>query len=111
MIGGVFQDLSYMGSLMRVVIGDYNVICENVIINCGFEKEKGIMFIGSYCLFMVGSYVVYDCIIGSYVVIVNGSMLGGHVYIYDYVMLFGFIGVYYFLIIGCYGFVGGMSCV
>ena len=108
-IGGAPQDLSYMGSPTRVVIGDHNVIRENVTINRGSEKEKGITFIGSHCLFMAGSHVAHDCTIGSYVVIANGSMLGGHVHIHDYATLSGLIGVHHFSTIGRYGFVGGMS--
>lgn len=73
------------------------------------EKEDGVMVIGSNCFIMVCGYVVYDCKFGDYIIIVNGIMFGGYVYVYDYVIIFGVVVVYYFIFIGSYSFVGGFS--
>lgn len=58
--------------------------------------EGGIkkIFIGDKNLFMVYVYVVYDCVIGSYCILVNGVILVGYIEIGDYVNIGGFIVIY-----------------
>lgn len=43
------------------MIGVCNCICEYVMINFGIVGGGGIICIGDDGLFLVGSYVVYDC--------------------------------------------------
>ena len=40
--------------------------------------------IGDNCLFMVGSHVAHDCIVGDNVVLTNNVALGGHVIIEEF---------------------------
>jgi UDP-N-acetylglucosamine acyltransferase len=110
-IGGAPQDLSYQESDTEVLIGDRNVIRENVTINRGSEKEEGVTRIGNQCYLMTNSHVAHDCYLGDCVAIANSSTLGGHVHIQDHATLSGLIGVHHFVTIGRYSFVGGMSAV
>jgi len=110
-IGGAPQDLSYQESDTEVLIGDGNVIRENVTINRGSEKEEGVTRIGNQCYLMTNSHVAHDCYLGDCVAIANNSTLGGHVHIQDHATLSGLIGVHHFVTIGRYSFVGGMSAV
>ena len=110
-IGGAPQDLNYAGSDTRLIIGDHNVIRENVTINRGSEKELGVTTLGDRCFLMAGTHVAHDCCIGSHVVMANGTMLGGHVHIQDHATLSGDVAVHHFATIGRYCFVGGKSSV
>ena len=95
-LGGAPQDLSYQGSPTKLIIGDRNVIRENVTINRGSEKESGVTVVGNHCFLMAGCHVAHDCFIGDHVVIANDTMLGGHVHIRDHATLSGLIGVHHF---------------
>lgn len=108
-IGSEPQDVSYRASATRVVIGDRNVIRENVTINRGSEKEDGVTRVGSDCYLMIGSHVAHDCSVGDRVIIGNNTMLGGHVHVADDASLSGGIGVHHFVSIGSYSFVGGVA--
>ena len=108
-IGGEPQDLSYRGSPTQVLIGDHNVLRESVTVNRGSEKEEGLTTVGSHCFLMACCHVAHDCRVGDYVVIANGTLLGGHVRVHDHATLSGAIGVHHFTTIGAYSFVSGLS--
>jgi UDP-N-acetylglucosamine acyltransferase len=108
-IGGDPQDLSYRGSDTQVIIGDDNLIRECVTINRGTEKEDGITQVGSHNFFMACSHIAHDCKVGSFVVIANGTMLGGHVHVHDHASLSGAVAVHHYASIGSYSFVSGIS--
>ena len=108
-IGGDPQDLSYRGSDTQVIIGDDNLIRECVTINRGTEKEDGITQVGSHNFFMACSHVAHDCKVGNFVVIANGTMLGGHVHVHDHASLSGAVAVHHYASIGSYSFVSGIS--
>src|SRR3989304_5738876 len=76
-IGGEPQDISYSGGDTKVVIGDHNIIRECVTINRGTEKEEGITSIGDHNFLMACSHVAHDCRLGNYVILTNGTLLGG----------------------------------
>jgi UDP-N-acetylglucosamine acyltransferase len=99
-IGAEPQDVSYRGSETRVVIGDHNIFREGVTINRATEKEDGTTRIGSYNFLMACSHVAHDCKLGDYIIMANGTLLGGHVHIYDHATLSGGIGVHHFTTIG-----------
>lgn len=105
-IGGELQDKKYMGECIELVIGDDNVICEFVIINCGIVGGGGIIMVGNDNWMLVYIYVVYDCYVGDYCVFFNNIMLVGYVIVGDYVIISGFVGVYQFCWIGVYVFLG-----
>jgi UDP-N-acetylglucosamine acyltransferase len=108
-IGGEPQDVSYAGSDTQVVIGDGNVIREGVTINRGSEKEDGITRIGDKNFLMACCHIAHDCKLGNYIIMANGSLLGGHVHVEDYASISGAVGVHHYTTIGSYSFVGGLS--
>ena len=108
-LGGAPQDLSYRGTLTKVVIGDRNVIRECVTVNRASEKEDGYTRVGSDCYFMGNVHIAHDCRIGDRVIIGHGSMLGGHVHVDHHATLSGSVAVTHYGAIGCYTFVGAAS--
>lgn len=77
-----------------MIVGEDNFICEFCMINFGIEGGIKKIFIGDKNLFMVYVYVVYDCVIGSYCILVNGVILVGYIEIGDYVNIGGFSVIY-----------------
>ena len=108
-IGGEPQDISYSGSDTKVIVGDRNVIRENVTINRASEKEEGLTEVGSDCFFMACSHVAHDCVIGDSVVLGQGSMLGGHVHVHHHAIISGCVAVVHYVSVGSYIFLGGSS--
>lgn len=84
----------YKGEEVWFIIGKNNVICEYVIMYFGMIVDKLEICVGDDGLFMVGSYVVYDCIVGDNVIFVNNVILGGYVLVGDYVMIGGLVVIY-----------------
>ncbi len=62
-------------------------------------------------LFMAGSHVGHDCVIGSHCVFANYATLGGHVELGDWVHLGGFAGVHQFCKIGAHAFIANNTAV
>jgi len=108
-IGHPPQDLKYSGEPSRLVMGRNTVIREHVTMNPGTEGGGMLTQIGDSCLFMVGSHVAHDCMIGNNVILVNGATLGGHVAVEDWVILGGLSAVHQFVRIGKHAMIGGMS--
>ncbi len=108
-IGCEPQDLSYKGADTQVIVGDGNLIRENVTINRASEKEEGITRLGSGCFIMASCHIAHDCKIGDSVVMANNVLLGGHVHIHSNVTLAGGVGVHHFGSVGRFCFVGAMS--
>ena len=108
-LGHAPQDLKYRGEPSRLEIGTDCVIRESVTMNTGTEGGGMLTRVGDRCLFMVGSHVAHDCLIGSNVILVNNATLGGHVRIADHVIVGGLAAVHQWVRIGEHGFVGGMS--
>jgi len=108
-IGSPPQDMKYKGEPSRLVIGCNNIIRENVTMNPGTEGGGMLTEIGNNCLFMVGSHVAHDCIIGDHVVLVNNATLGGHVTLDEWVIIGGLSAVHQFARVGRHAMVGGMT--
>lgn len=108
-IGGEPQDISYRGTATQTLVGDRNVIRENVTINRASEKEQGITQLGSDCYLMACAHIGHDCMVGDRVIIGQGSMLGGHSHVHSYATLSGCVAVTHFASIGSYCFIGGCS--
>lgn len=108
-IGGEPQDLSYKGSDTKVIIGDRNIIRENVTINRASEKEDGVTRVGSDGFFMGCCHIAHDCIISDNVIIGQGSMLGGHVHVHHHAIISGCVAVVHYVSVGSYVFIGGSS--
>jgi UDP-N-acetylglucosamine acyltransferase len=82
-IGSAPQDLSFQAQTRsRIEIGNANVIREHCTIHRG-ASEGSATVLGDGNFLMVGAHVGHDCSIGNGVVIVNDSLLAGHVRIDD----------------------------
>jgi len=93
-----------------VVLGQGVVLeSEHVTMNPGTEGGGGMTRVGNRCLFMVGTHVAHDCMIGSNVIMVNNSVLGGHVEVGDFAVLGGLSAVHQFVRVGAHAMVGGMT--
>jgi UDP-N-acetylglucosamine acyltransferase len=110
-IGAAPQDLKYKGEPTRLEIGNRNVFRENCTINRGTTKDQLVTRIGDDNLFMCGSHVGHDSIIGSRCVFANYATLGGHVEVGDWVHLGGFAGVHQFCKIGAHAFIANNTAV
>lgn len=108
-LGHAPQDLKYRGEPSRLEIGADCTIRESVTMNTGTEGGNLLTRVGDRCLFMVGSHVAHDCLIGNNVILVNNATLGGHVRLADHVIIGGLAAVHQWVRIGEHGFVGGMS--
>lgn len=108
-IGAVSQDLWHPEEESWVVMGDDNVVRENVTINRGTSKEYLCTSIGSGNNIMAGCHVAHDCVLGNQVVLANNVLLGGHVRIRDNASIGGGAGVHHFVTIGRRAFVGGLT--
>jgi UDP-N-acetylglucosamine acyltransferase len=108
-MGGAPQDHKYGSVESRIEIGDDNVFREFVSLNRGTPKEESVTRIGSHGLFMAGSHVGHDCVVGDNCTLVNCVLLAGHVHVGDNVVLSGFVGVHQFTTVGRCSFVAGAS--
>mgnify|MGYP001026557799 FL=1 len=68
-IGEIPQDLKFNGEKTSLKIGKRNQIRESVTINLGTAGGSGETLVGDNCLFMAGSHVAHDAIIGNNVII------------------------------------------
>lgn len=103
------QDLKYHGEASRLVIGKNNRIREHVTMNPGTEGGGMLTQVGDNCLFMVGSHVAHDCLIGNHVILANNATLAGHVVVGDFAIIGGLSAVHQFVRIGTHAMIGGMS--
>ena len=93
-VGGSPQIAGNGGQPGRLIIGEDNVIREQVTINAGSEKGGGCTRIGDHNLLMIGSHVGHDCQIGSHCIVANMVGLAGHVEIQDHAVLGAYTGVH-----------------
>lgn len=87
-IGAEPQDLSWSGSPSRVVLGEGNVIREQVTIHRGAKPESETR-IGNGNYLMVGCHVGHNCIVGDRAILVNHVLLAGYVEVGDRAFLGG----------------------
>ncbi|MDR3608105.1 MAG: acyl-ACP--UDP-N-acetylglucosamine O-acyltransferase [Oligoflexia bacterium] len=108
-LGAVPQDLKYKGEPTELIIGNHNTIREGVTMNLGTVQGGGVTSVRDHCLIMGYTHLGHDCILGSHVIISNGSGLAGHVKIEDHVQIGGMCGISQFVHIGAYVYIGGQS--
>lgn len=99
------QDWSYKGEHKRFIMGDNNVIRENVTLHRGAHTDFTSM--GSNCMLMANSHVGHDGRIGDHVILVNCASPAGHVEIDDHATISGLVGIHQFTRIGRYAMVSG----
>lgn len=93
-----------------LAIGDDNVFREHVTAHRGTRKDRGITRIGSGCLFMAGSHVAHDCLVGDHVTLANATLLGGHVELGERVTTGGHVALQPFVRVGRLAFLAGGAC-
>ena len=108
-LGGAPQHLAHKGEPTRLVIGERNIIREHVTMHAGTALGRGVTTVGADGLFMVGSHVAHDCIVGDHVVFANNATLGGHVQVSDYVFMGGLSAAHQWTRIGRHAFIGGLA--
>jgi carbonic anhydrase/acetyltransferase-like protein (isoleucine patch superfamily) len=108
-IGSAPQDLKYNEEPSQLIIGKNNTIREHVTMNPGTAGGGLRTVIGNNCLFMVGTHVAHDCVIGDHVIMANNATLGGHVRVGDRVVIGGLAAVHQFIRIGSFAVIGGTS--
>jgi len=112
-IGGAPQHLGYKGELTDVEIGDGNTFREHTTVHrampLGVGPGTGVTRIGSNNLFMAGSHVAHDCVVGNFGIYANCALLGGHVETGDRVLLSGNSAVHQFCRVGRLALLSGSS--
>lgn len=107
-VGGIPQDLKFVGEDTTLEIGDNNLIRENVTLNRG-TASKGKTVIGSNNLFMENCHIGHDSVVGSGCIIGNSTKIAGEVVIADYAILSACVLVHQFSNIGSYVMIQGGS--
>jgi UDP-N-acetylglucosamine acyltransferase len=105
-IGDEPQDLSYSGKETYLRIGGRNTFREYVTVHRG-AKEGSETIIGNDCYFMAFVHIGHNCTIGDNVIIVNNSLLAGHVVIEDRVFISASCFLHQFVRIGKLAMMGG----
>ena len=108
-IGSEPQDLKFGNEKSFLIIGNKNIFRENVTANPGTQGGGLNTIIKNNCLFMVGSHIAHDCMIGSNVILANNATLAGHVEIDNNAIIGGNSAIHQFVKIGKNAMVGGMS--
>lgn len=110
-LGGPPQHLAHKGEKTRLQIGVDNIIREHVTMHTGTVGGRGVTVVGDGGLYMVGSHVAHDCIVGNKVTLAKGATLGGHVEVADFVFMGGLAAAHQFGRIGRHAFIGGLAAV
>ena len=107
-VGGIPQDLKFVGEDTTLEIGDNNTIRENATLNRG-TASKGKTVVGNNNLFMENSHIGHDSVIGNNCIIGNSSKIAGEVVIDDFAILSACVLVHQFSNIGSYVMIQGGS--
>lgn len=105
-IGEATPDLKYRNEPTRLVIGDNNIIRENVTIHRGTVQDRSETTIGNDNLLMAYVHIGHDSILGDHIILVNNTALAGHCQIGDWAILSGFTLVHQFCTMGAHSFSG-----
>ena len=110
-VGEECQDKKYAGEPTKLIMGDNNIIRENVTIHRGTIQDNSETRIGSNNLFMNYVHIAHDCVVGNNVILANNASIAGHVHVGDHVILGGMTGVHQFVKIGDHAFTAGASLI
>ncbi|MBP6065602.1 acyl-ACP--UDP-N-acetylglucosamine O-acyltransferase [Bacteroides sp.] len=98
-IGAIPQDLKFKGEESFAIIGDNNLIRENVTINRG-TAAKGKTVIGNNNLLMEGVHVAHDAIVGNGCIIGNSTKMAGEIIIDDHAIISAAVLMHQFCKVG-----------
>lgn len=105
-IGEATPDLKYRDEPTYLVIGDNNIIRENVTIHRGTVQDRSETTIGNNNLIMAYVHIGHDSVIDNHTILVNNTALAGHVKVGDWAILSGYTLVHQFCKIGAHSFSG-----
>lgn len=105
-LGAAPQDKKYRQEPTRLIIGDDNMIRENVTLNRGTIQDRGETVIGDRNWIMAGVHIAHDCVVGNDTIFANAAALAGHVIVEDFSILGGYTLVHQFCRIGAHSFCG-----
>ena len=105
-VGEATPDLKYHDEPTELVIGNDNIIRENVTIHRGTVQDRGITQLGDHNLIMAYVHVGHDSIVGNNTILVKNTALAGHVVVGDWAILSGYTLVHQFCKIGAHSFSG-----
>jgi UDP-N-acetylglucosamine acyltransferase len=108
-IGCPPQDITYKDEDTQVIIGNDNIIRENVTIHRGSHRGEGITRVGNNNFIMAYAHIAHDCHIGDRVIMANAATLGGHVAVGDGVIIGGIVAIHQNVRVGEYSCIGGCS--
>ncbi|MBA4064182.1 MAG: acyl-ACP--UDP-N-acetylglucosamine O-acyltransferase [Isosphaera sp.] len=112
-LGGAPQHLGYRGEPTGVEIGDGNTFREHVTVHrgmpAGVGPGTGVTRVGGRNLFMAGSHVAHDCVVGNECLFANAAVIGGHVTVGDRALLSGNSAVHQFCRVGRLALLSGAS--
>ncbi len=101
-------NLSLDAEIGRLVIGDGNVIHEQVTIHPGIHPGTQTQ-IGNNNFIMVGAHIGHDCILGDKIVMSNLVQIGGHCKIENGAWFSGLSGAHQFVTMGKWCYVAGLA--
>ena len=106
-IGDRPQHTSYNGEETQAEIGNFNTFREQVTVHRPMPGGRTV--IGNHNLFMVNSHVAHDCTVGHHVIMVNSSVLAGHVVVEDRVFISAYAGIHQHCRVGELALLSGMT--
>jgi UDP-N-acetylglucosamine acyltransferase len=106
-VGGEPQAKRRTAGASPLEVGEGNVFREHTTVHGGTDGRATL--IGANNLFMVGSHVAHDVVVGSHCVFANAVQLAGHAVVEDWVTFGGLSGVTQHVRVGEGAFVAGAS--
>lgn len=110
-IGSAPQDLKYRGEPTEVILGSRNTIREYVTIQPGTVQGSNRTVVGNGNLFMGGTHIAHDAVIGDANIFANYCCLAGHVTVGNRVTVGGLAGIHQFVRLGDICIVGAGAMV
>ncbi len=103
------QDLAFDESLETwLEIGDHNRLREGVNISRATDPDRPTR-IGSHNYLMGNVHIGHDCRFGDHNIVVNGTVIGGHVEVSHHVFISGLVAIHQFCRIGAFAMVAGLA--
>lgn len=107
-IGDIPQDRAFRGESSGCTIGNDVILREGVAIHRG-TGEGTVTSIGDGCFLMTNAHVGHNCELEKGVIMISGSLLGGHVHVGERAVISGNTGVHQFVRIGTLAMIAGLA--